>query len=155
MTPLIDRIRLDETTGCWNWIGGTYGGGYGKTKWNGKYISAHRLAAFIWLRMPLNDPREVCHSCDNPRCFNPKHLFLGTHKENMQDSFKKGRSRVPAPRTPRAACPKGHLYDLQNTYLRERKDKPPLKICRTCDRERWANRKSKPQFGTSRQKETA
>lgn len=78
---------------CWIWsrlhnekgYGLVAGGRYRKT------IAVHRLAAHLWLSMPLDDERCVCHTCDNPPCFNPKHLFLGTQQENVWDSINKGR----------------------------------------------------------------
>ena len=58
-----------------------------------KTIGAHRLAAHLFLNLPLNsDTLVVCHKCDMPRCFNPKHLFVGTHTDNMRDKIRKGRA---------------------------------------------------------------
>lgn len=70
-------------------------GGYGKFMWDNKRksqreIGAHRAS---WLLTGKNVPLgyDVCHSCDNPRCVRPDHLFVGTRKDNMQDAVKKGR----------------------------------------------------------------
>jgi hypothetical protein len=53
------------------------------------YCMAHRAAYTILVADP--GELEVCHTCDNPICCNPKHLFLGTHEENMKDQVNKGR----------------------------------------------------------------
>lgn len=55
-------------------------------------VTAHRLAAHLWLGFDLNDPRFVLHRCDNPPCFNPDHLFIGTVQDNQADMAAKGRS---------------------------------------------------------------
>ncbi len=130
--PLIDRISLDVKTGCWNWRGLKDRAGYGRAYYRGKNISAHRLSAHLWLRMSIRDKRYVCHRCDNPACFNPKHLFLGTALDNARDSMKKGRPRYQGPKPQnKTHCPKGHPYDSKNTYLQKN-----CKCCRTCHRER-------------------
>jgi hypothetical protein len=53
----------------------------------------HRLAAFIWLEFDLASDLMVLHRCDNRRCFNPEHLFTGTHQDNMDDMWSKGRNQ--------------------------------------------------------------
>ena len=58
-------------------------------------MMTHRLAWEAYHAEPIPDGLIVCHRCDNPKCFNPHHLFLGTHKDNTQDMIKKGRNRPP------------------------------------------------------------
>lgn len=77
--------------GCWEWKDKFTDNGYGKfyTAKLGK-VRAHRLAYFLYYRV---DPgaMSVCHICDNPKCCNPFHLFLGTAKDNRMDCSRKGR----------------------------------------------------------------
>ena len=61
----------------------------GKTKCH----TAHRVAAHVWKGFDLNSKLVVCHTCDNPKCINPDHLFIGTQKDNMQDAHRKGRMK--------------------------------------------------------------
>lgn len=81
-------------SGCWPWRAAMRGG-YGVYSF-GKLEQAHRLSWFFtW--GPLPERARVCHSCDNPPCVNPAHLFLGTQADNMEDMKRKGRSRKPVP----------------------------------------------------------
>jgi len=79
-------------TKCINWLGATNGVGYGITWFNKKKEYAHRVA-YIKANGEIPDGMFVCHSCDNPLCVNPKHLWLGTRSDNMKDMVKKGRGR--------------------------------------------------------------
>ncbi len=84
----VDR-RSDEE--CWPWTGGLLEGGYGQmTDENWRPVSAHR-ASWRINRWPIPSGLQILHKCDNRRCVNPGHLFLGTQKDNMQDMIQKGR----------------------------------------------------------------
>lgn len=76
-------------TPCYLWKGSKTKRGYGLIGFRGRPRRLHRV---VWI-LKFGDPAklEVCHHCDVPSCFNPEHLFLGTHLNNMQDAMAKGR----------------------------------------------------------------
>lgn len=98
--PSIKRFwkYVKITQGCWEWSGYIGAGGYGViSSDDGKLMKAHRLSWSI-KHGPIPDGLKVCHKCDNPKCVNPSHLFLGTQSDNVQDCKKKGRiSNRPQP----------------------------------------------------------
>jgi len=75
---------------CWNWIGIYDRDGYGHIKINRKQVIAHR---FSWVLKNGEIPKNmyVLHRCDNPKCVNPSHLFLGTQQDNIKDKVNKNR----------------------------------------------------------------
>lgn len=86
---LIDK-NCFEHKNCWCWTGGTYSNGYGTFHFKGKQTGAHRVS---WELTNGTIPKGflILHKCDNRLCVNPNHLFLGSHKDNMQDCIKKRR----------------------------------------------------------------
>jgi hypothetical protein len=127
------RIAIAGPDECWEWQGARLlSGGYGVTSWGGKFTRAHRIALSlsdgIW-----DDPRHVCHTCDNPPCCNPAHLWRGTDAENAIDRNLKGRTyRAPL----KTHCPHGHEYSEANTLVRRN----GARSCRECARKRAAHR---------------
>jgi DNA-binding CsgD family transcriptional regulator len=82
--------RSIAPNGCWEWTGYKLLG-YGAMRHGGRKVAkVHRIAYELW-RGAIPEGMAVCHHCDNPPCFNPGHLFLGTRKDNMMDAGRKGR----------------------------------------------------------------
>lgn len=94
---LLDKTEIKTDNECWLYIGTQDKDGYGQLKHKGKQFRTHRIAYEIYIG-PIPDGMFICHHCDNPPCVNPKHLFLGTPKDNLMDASKKGRL-FPRPKT--------------------------------------------------------
>ena len=86
-------VNRSEAKGCWPFTGYVASHGYGQFSYGDVRVRAHR---FSWLmsRGPIPEGYNVCHHCDNPRCVNPNHLFLGLQRDNMHDAVRKGRKRA-------------------------------------------------------------
>ncbi len=88
-------VSIGSETDCWPWIGckfkpGPYIMEYGKATIFGYGTTAHR-GSFLFSYGCIPSLSCVCHSCDNPACVNPNHLWLGTQRDNMDDCSEKGR----------------------------------------------------------------
>ena len=96
-----EKVNKKDSISCWEWNAGKYRGGYGHfrrlidDKW--KMYKAHRFSYELH-KGEIPKGFLVCHSCDNPSCVNPDHLFLGSPKDNMEDMIKKGRKRFGVPK---------------------------------------------------------
>lgn len=118
-----------EGSPCWEWPPGRRTkAGYGQ--YRRRYV--HRIVAALVLG-PITG-KQVCHHCDNPPCYRPDHLFIGSHSENMADARRKGRAYIQPPST---ACARGHPFDEANTYVGTN----GRQNCRQCSRDaskrRW------------------
>jgi len=76
--------------GCWHWIGNFGKKDYGQITKGNTTLRAHRVS-YEFYKGPITDGLHVLHTCDNPSCVNPDHLFLGTNRDNVNDRIAKGR----------------------------------------------------------------
>ncbi|MDR2506585.1 MAG: HNH endonuclease [Candidatus Accumulibacter sp.] len=113
--------------GCLEWTGYTVKSNgreshrYGRIKVGGRDILAHRYA-YKLAHGEIPRGMSVCHRCDNPKCCNPEHLFLGTHRQNMGDMAAKGRAaRISNPKPTGEKSPTAKLLDTQIEEIRARR----------------------------------
>lgn len=126
-TRIAAKIVVDGN-GCHVWQGVRDRRGYAYMSVDGRN---RRLSRYV-----SHAPRDkvACHSCDNPSCVNPSHIFLGTQKDNLQDMASKGRHRNQS----KTHCPKGHPYIPERTRI----DGKGARQCKECDRVRSAKKRA-------------
>jgi len=120
--------KVDKTGECWIWTASKYLNGYGQFRFDGKNWGAHRMA-WLLTNGEIPDGMLVCHTCDNPSCIRPAHLFIGTQKQNMRDCIDKGRQY----RAYKTHCKHGHEFTVDNTYICTMEN-GVQRSCRTCNR---------------------
>jgi hypothetical protein len=122
----VDERGPDE---CWPWLAYRAGRGYGKFGISyGVMVLAHRLAyEFRVGKIPAG--LFVCHHCDNPPCCNPRHLYAGTHQDNVRDMVSRGRGHGPGLRgedVGRAILTEAQVVQIREGYTGRRGEQSDL-----------------------------
>jgi len=85
-----EKVDIKSQDECWNWKKSLDSWGYGHVGFWDKLYKTNRVAWYL-VNGDIPDGMVICHRCDNPKCCNPNHLFLGTFKDNTRDCVRKGR----------------------------------------------------------------
>lgn len=130
---------------CWTWEGARSSGRYGSFRVGGRggrVAKTHRLSWELFIG-PIPDGLHVLHTCDNPPCVNPAHLWLGTHADNMADMKAKGRGNWGSHRLTAGEVDEIRLLRAEGTTqkgLAVRFGIDPSCISRIVNRKTWAHR---------------
>ena len=109
-----EKVDIKGDDECWEWKGSVNTNGYGMLGIGQSRIVASRMSWVIHHGY-LDNRMLVCHFCDNPKCVNPEHLFLGTNSDNIKDMYDKGRREANRGQK----CPTSILKDKDVIYMRE------------------------------------
>ena len=138
--PLADRFleKVDKRSPaeCWPWTGSLCGGGYGRIFVNGRPRPAHQVSWELACGEPFPTEKVACHTCDNPPCVNPAHIWPGTMSQNMTDSVNKGRA-FRGGRSMWTHCKSGHPLTGANVLSRN----GTWRVCKICRDRRNGERK--------------
>lgn len=133
----VDRGEPDE---CWEWQGNRDLNGYGRIWVDGRSPRASRVAWELENGCAFPAGMLACHTCDNPPCVNPRHIFVGTYRDNQRDASAKKRND-PRGRAHWTHCKRGHEYTPENTLIQ----KDGSRSCRACQAIRNAKRSWGPE----------
>ena len=135
---LLEKIEINSVTDCWEYQGGKNNIGYGMIRDDKKMRTTHRVSYEEHNNVKIPAGMCVCHSCDNPCCVNPAHLWLGTRMQNTQDMLRKGRAKPfgqhnlnggrKGKKQPRTICPHCNTSVANNVIDRWHNDNCKQKI---------------------------
>lgn len=132
-----NKVAVGERTECWLWLGTTKGKErpYGMIWVDGKHRPATQVAWELENAKPFPDGMMACHTCDNPSCVNPSHIWPGAMSENIKDAVSKGRHKSVG-RSALTHCKHGHPFSSENTIVKPNGHRG----CRQCRDMRNASR---------------
>lgn len=110
-------VEVGLPDSCWRWLGRLKREGNSLRSYYCKTAAARIIFEISYKKIP--GKMHVCHRCDNPSCVNPTHLFLGTHRDNMEDMKKKGRTRLisqSGTSNPRSKLTESQVIEIRNRW---------------------------------------
>lgn len=110
----IRSFKVNGLTGCWEWSSYRDKDGYGTISLNYKSVRAHRYSYEFHSGKSANG-FLVCHSCDNPGCVNPDHLFIGSAKDNTHDMINKNRDTIIGEKNCKAKLKDQDIINIRNS----------------------------------------
>ena len=122
------RVSIGAPDDCWEWQGAVTSSGYGNLSWGGAHAQAHRVAfalshggialhtGFRQVDRAKKYRRFVLHKCDNRKCCNPNHLFLGSMSTNQKDAYAKGRKVQPRSKHANAKLLSEQVREIRRRY---------------------------------------
>lgn len=124
----IEKINFYSENGCLEWLGALDTGGYGIFGVNGKLEKAHRVA-WTHIKGKIPEGLYALHKCDNRKCVNPDHLYIGNDQDNMNDKVARRRHHAHG----KTHCKRGHEFNTENTkWYINKKTKNWARQCRRC-----------------------
>ena len=141
------KVNMFADNGCWEWMGKLCSWGYGAWQqkrvykadgtFTRKTLRAHRWA-YEFFKEKIPRGLLILHTCDNPCCVNPKHLYAGTDADNTRDKMDRGRHFQQA----QTHCKHGHEFTVDNTYIYLRaKTGNSRRVCKICTCKRAKERR--------------
>lgn len=129
------KVAVAGPDDCWLWMSTKNAHGYGVINSNKRVQLAHRVSWCLEHALDIPGRMAVCHSCDTPACVNPKHLWLGTQRDNMRDAAEKKRTVFPQRigywQASNLFCKNGHWWSGENNLFCQGR-----RWCRACVREK-------------------
>jgi len=138
MQRLWNKVAKTSPDECWPWKAYRNGCGYGTIQCDGRSLLAHRVVYELTVG-PIPPGMNVLHSCDNPACCNPDHLWTGTQADNIADMYAKGRGNVGRRMTAEAIAKREITFARNNS----RGGKPVTEETKAKMRATWARNKSR------------
>jgi hypothetical protein len=126
------KVDAGSFGSCWLWKAARNAEGRAMFHLGDRMHNASRIAWSLHNGLEFPEGKYACHSCDNPLCVNPHHIWPGSPSENSKDAEKKGRVKIPKFARNRGLthCKWGHEFSLENTYI----ERDGSRACRKCDR---------------------
>lgn len=107
--------------------------GYGGLTVRGKFTTAHRISWALFNGRYPKKQMDICHTCDNRKCINPKHLFIGTRSDNMMDCSRKG--RLKNQNAIKTHCKRGHRF-VEGSFYRYADGRKECRACKKINNKR-------------------